>query len=93
VLAAESAAFENLVVALENWVAASEMDDIDPASVGESPMTYDALKKGPGCGKWGLVLLPEGYPWNGIFRLPFFSISLSLFSTMIALSTILWKSS
>jgi hypothetical protein len=28
VLAAESAAFENLVVALENWVAASEMDDV-----------------------------------------------------------------
>jgi hypothetical protein len=51
VLAAESAAFENLVVALENWVAASEMDDIDPTLVGESPMTYDALKKGPGCGK------------------------------------------
>jgi hypothetical protein len=36
VLAAESAAFENLVVALQNWVAASEMDDADPASVGES---------------------------------------------------------
>jgi hypothetical protein len=36
VLAAESAAFENLVVALENWVAASEMDDAEPASVGES---------------------------------------------------------
>jgi hypothetical protein len=36
VLAAESAAFENLVVALENWVVASEMDNTDPASVGES---------------------------------------------------------
>jgi hypothetical protein len=36
VLAAESAAFENLLIALENWVAASEMDDADPASVGES---------------------------------------------------------
>jgi hypothetical protein len=36
VLAAESAAFENLVIALENWVATSEMDDADPASVGES---------------------------------------------------------
>jgi hypothetical protein len=36
VLAAESAAFENLVVALENWVAASEMDGAEPASVGES---------------------------------------------------------
>jgi hypothetical protein len=36
VLATESAAFENLVVALEIWVAASEMDDVDPTSVGES---------------------------------------------------------
>jgi hypothetical protein len=36
VLAAESAAFENLAVALENWVVASKMDDADPASVGES---------------------------------------------------------
>jgi hypothetical protein len=36
VLAAESAVFENLFVALENWVATSEMDDADPASVGES---------------------------------------------------------
>jgi hypothetical protein len=36
VLAVESTAFENLVVALENWVAAFEMDDTDPASVGES---------------------------------------------------------
>jgi hypothetical protein len=36
VLAAGSAAFEILVIALENWVAASEMDDADPASVGES---------------------------------------------------------
>jgi hypothetical protein len=36
VLAAESVVFENLVIALENWVAASEMDDVDPASVGES---------------------------------------------------------
>jgi predicted RNase H-like HicB family nuclease len=36
VLATESAAFENLDVALENWVAASEMDDADPALVGES---------------------------------------------------------
>jgi hypothetical protein len=36
VLPAESAAFENLAVALKNWVAASEMDDADPASMGES---------------------------------------------------------
>jgi hypothetical protein len=36
VLAIESAAFENLVVTLENWVATSEMDDADPASVGKS---------------------------------------------------------
>jgi hypothetical protein len=36
VLAAESAAFENMVVALENWVAASQMDDADPTLVGES---------------------------------------------------------
>jgi hypothetical protein len=34
--AVKSVAFENLVVALENWVAAPEMDDADPASVGES---------------------------------------------------------
>jgi hypothetical protein len=36
VLAAESVAFENMVVALENWVAASQMDDADPTLVGES---------------------------------------------------------
>jgi hypothetical protein len=36
VLATKSAAVENLVVALENCVAASKMDDADPASVGES---------------------------------------------------------
>jgi hypothetical protein len=36
VLAAESASFENLVVALENWVTTSEMGDADHALVGES---------------------------------------------------------
>jgi hypothetical protein len=36
-----------------------------------------------------MVFLPKGYPRNGIFLLPLFSISLILFSKMIALSTIL----
>jgi hypothetical protein len=44
-------------------------------------------------GKRGRVLLPEDYPENDVFLLPFFSISLILLSTMIALSTIFWKSS
>jgi hypothetical protein len=35
VLAAESVASENLVDASGDWVAASEMDDVGPASVGE----------------------------------------------------------
>jgi hypothetical protein len=39
------------------------------------------------------VLLPEDYHENDVFLLPFFSISLILFSTTIALSTIFWKSS
>jgi hypothetical protein len=58
--AAESVAFENLVVALENWVAASEMDDADPTLGGR--IICGALKIGPSYGKRGLVLLPEGCP-------------------------------
>jgi hypothetical protein len=51
------------------------------------------LKKGPDWGKRGQVSLSKDYPENDDFLLPFFSISLILFSTMIALSTIFWKSS
>jgi hypothetical protein len=36
VLAAESVASENSVAVLGDWVTASETDDADPASVGES---------------------------------------------------------
>jgi hypothetical protein len=36
VFAAESVASKNSVVASGDWVATSEMDDVDPASVGES---------------------------------------------------------
>jgi hypothetical protein len=38
VLAAESVAPENLVHASGDWVAASETDDANPASMGESSM-------------------------------------------------------
>jgi hypothetical protein len=49
---------------------------------------WGAQMNGHGCGgRRGLVLLPEDCPSKGIFCIPSFSISLSLFSSMIALST------
>jgi hypothetical protein len=67
-----------MFAAMEHWVSAS--GTVAVASEIGICVWY--------CGyeKQGLTLLPEGYPGNGIFLFPSFSISLSLHSITMALS-------
>jgi hypothetical protein len=56
------------------------------------PVHREWLENWLGCTKRGLTLLPGDCPENGTFLLPSFSISRILFSMIMALSTMCWKS-